>query len=56
MPTAAIARAAKTPPRRLTESELDRLMAFLSALTDPASLTGRLGIPATVPSGLPVER
>ena len=53
---AAIARAAKTPSRRLTGPELDRLMAFLSALTDPASLTGRLGIPATVPSGLPVER
>ena len=32
------------------------LRAFLDALTDPISVTGRLGIPDAVPSGLPIDR
>ncbi len=39
----------------LTASEIDALIAFLHALTDPISRKGRLGAPQTVPSGLPVE-
>ncbi|MBJ3761398.1 cytochrome-c peroxidase [Maribius pontilimi] len=42
--------------RALTEPELDALLAFLDALTDPASISGRLGVPDSVPSGLPVAR
>jgi cytochrome c peroxidase len=41
---------------RLTDDELGALVVFLAALTDEASLAGRLGIPETVPSGLPVDR
>ena len=46
----------RTDPRPLSEAELDALMAFLSALEDETALAGRLGLPATVPSGLPVDR
>ena len=31
-------------------------MAFLETLSDPVALSGRLGVPQTVPSGLPVPR
>lgn len=41
-------------PIVLSETELDNLMAFLSALTDPAALDMTAWVPATVPSGLPV--
>ncbi|MEM7644484.1 MAG: cytochrome c peroxidase [Pseudomonadota bacterium] len=44
------------PDRVLTDDDITALMAFLEALTDPAGLTGRLGIPDTVPSGLPIDR
>ena len=40
----------------LTDSQLDALMAFLSTLSDPVALAGRMGIPESVPSGLPVDR
>lgn len=40
----------------LDEAKVGELIAFLTSLTDHAALTGRLGIPKTVPSGLPVER
>jgi cytochrome c peroxidase len=53
---AAIRAAIIRPPVALTEDEIDALLSFLDALTDPRSLKGRLGIPDTVPSGLPVER
>jgi len=43
-------------PRTLTASEIASLIDFLDALTDEASLSGRLGIPEAVPSGLPVDR
>lgn len=49
-------RAAAVGGQALSEEELDALMAFLSALTDRESIIGRLGIPSSVPSGLPVER
>lgn len=40
----------------LTDADLDALEAFLDALTDPAAIDGRLGVPDAVPSGLPVDR
>lgn len=52
---AAIAAAIRTPPRTLSPAEIEQLMAFLASLTDPAALQGRLGVPARVPSGLPVH-
>lgn len=53
---AEIARAVTQPPVALSASQIADLLAFLEALTDEAAIAGRLGIPATVPSGLPVER
>lgn len=44
------------PDRPLGAEEIADLVAFLSALTDEGALAGRLGVPQTVPSGLPVER
>lgn len=43
-------------PRQLTSAEIADLLAFLEALTDEASIAGRLGIPDRVPSGLPIDR
>lgn len=43
-------------PLVLSKSEFEVLIAFLNSLNDPILATGRLGIPKTVPSGLPVER
>ncbi|WP_108658637.1 cytochrome-c peroxidase [Acuticoccus kandeliae] len=40
----------------LGEAEIAALLAFLDTLSDPAALAGRLGIPASVPSGLEVPR
>lgn len=53
--TAAIA-AASVPLRPLSPPEIAALLAFLDSLTDPVALAGRLGIPASVPSGLPIDR
>ncbi|WP_299836493.1 cytochrome c peroxidase [uncultured Jannaschia sp.] len=53
---AALATAVEGPDRVLTEAEIDALAAFLAALRDEDALAGRLGIPETVPSGLPVDR
>ncbi len=36
----------------LTQNEISQLIAFLSSLTDPSSLNGRLGKPTEVPSSL----
>ena len=47
---------AAPPGRVLSEVEIDALMAFLDSLTDEEALSGRLGIPDSVPSGLPVDR
>ncbi|WP_051155928.1 cytochrome-c peroxidase [Salipiger mucosus] len=52
----AIAAAVTQPAHPLSEADLDALMAFMAALTDEASLSGRLGVPQSVPSGLPVDR
>ncbi len=51
---AAIAAASELAPVDLSEREIMALLAFLNSLTDPVALTGRLGVPDTVPSGLPV--
>jgi len=42
-------------PLALDDADVQALVAFLHALTDTASLTGALGPPARVPSGLPVD-
>ena len=46
--------AAANPAIHLTEPQLEAIEAFLATLTSPTALTGRLGVPVAVPSGLPV--
>lgn len=53
---AAIAAAVYTPPIALDEAQIATLLAFLDSLTDTAAMAGRLGVPASVPSGLLVQR
>lgn len=53
---AAIAASNDLAPRPLPEEDIAALVAFLEALTDPSAEAGRLGIPESVPSGLPVDR
>jgi len=50
-----IASANELAPVGLSAAEVADLLAFLAALTDEASLRGRLGVPPSVPSGLPVD-
>ena len=50
----AIAAAVRTMPVVLTDAELDDLVAFLQLPNDNTVAEGRLGVPKTVPSGLPV--
>lgn len=52
----AIAAAVEITPVAVSDGDIAALVAFLEALTDPAAIEGRLGIPEKVPSGLPVER
>ena len=52
----AISAAVTYQPPVIDEAQIDALLAFLASLTDPDAITGRLGIPETVPSGLPVDR
>ena len=52
---AAILAAHEGPKTPFTAAEIDALLAFLDGLTGTIAKTGRLGIPATVPSGLPVD-
>ncbi|MCX7560606.1 cytochrome-c peroxidase [Sulfitobacter sp. F26204] len=52
----AIAASVTTPAVTLTSQDIDDILAFLDTLTDPVAIRGRLGIPAAVPSGLPVPR
>lgn len=52
----AIAQSNDLEPIELADHEVRALVAFLEALTDPLSEAGRLGIPDSVPSGLPVDR
>jgi len=51
---AAIKAANVLAPQTLSDRQVQDIIAFLNALTDPASIEGALGIPAEVPSGLPV--
>ena len=51
-----IAAAVQAEPVELTPGDIAALVAFLDTLTDPVAITGRLGIPKTVPSGLAVPR
>ena len=50
----AIAQASTIQRIDLSQNDIDALLAFLDTLTDPVALKGRLGVPASVPSGLPV--
>lgn len=50
----AIADANELAPQLLESWEVDAIVAFLDALTDPAALDLRRMVPARVPSGLPV--
>ncbi len=50
----AIGDAVTRAPLTLSVDEVDDIMAFLNALTDPIAVEGRLGVPKDVPSGLPV--
>jgi cytochrome c peroxidase len=52
----AITAAAAESLYSLNKTEAEEIRAFLLALKDPVALAGRLGIPASVPSGLPVDR
>lgn len=54
---AAIAAAARNQPSvDLTPAETAQIIAFLDSLRDPGAIRGRLGVPKSVPSGLPVDR
>lgn len=49
-------KAAAVAPVALTPDQVTQIVAFLNTLSDPVALKGRLGVPETVPSGLPVDR
>lgn len=51
-----IAEAIKVRPVTLSGHDIADLIAFLDSLTGATALSGRLGVPAQVPSGLPVDR
>lgn len=53
---AELANAVVIQPVALEPQDIIDLTAFLETLTDPVAIKGRLGIPDTVPSGLPVPR
>ena len=53
---AALRAAITGKPRPLEPADIAALVAFLGTLSDPVALEGRLGVPASVPSGLPVDR
>ena len=50
----AISSAVTRAPLTLSETQVDEIMAFLNALTDPVTIKGRMGVPRSVPSGLAV--
>jgi len=53
----AIADAARSAPSvDLTAAETTQIIAFLDSLRDQKSIDGRMGVPASVPSGLPVDQ
>ncbi|PRY25322.1 cytochrome c peroxidase [Aliiruegeria haliotis] len=43
-------------PVDLSAEDVSAIVAFLNSLTDEQSVSGRLGIPKSVPSGLPIDR
>ena len=49
------ARALDIEPRSLSDEEIDALVAFLESLTGQSAQQGRLGVPKSVPSGLPID-
>lgn len=51
-----IAAAITRAPRVLNLDEQAEILAFLGSLESPTARTGRLGIPPTVPSGLPIDQ
>lgn len=53
---AAITAAVTTPKITITASEIAQIVAFLNTLTDPVAISGRLGVPDAVPSGLQVPQ
>ena len=53
---AQIAAAIVLAPQVLNDTEVTQIISFLETLTDPQSIEGALGVPDTVPSGLPVDR
>ncbi|MEC8039796.1 MAG: cytochrome c peroxidase [Pseudomonadota bacterium] len=53
---AAIAEANELSPVDLSDVEVDAILSFLAALSDDGWRQGRMGVPETVPSGLPVDR
>jgi cytochrome c peroxidase len=52
---AGTARANELAPMELNDRQISDLIAFLDSLTDPIAKSGRLGVPAAVPSGFSVE-
>lgn len=42
--------------RPVSDTEVAELIAFLGALSDQGAIDGRLGVPNSVPSGLPIDR
>ncbi|RYH00780.1 cytochrome-c peroxidase [Salipiger sp. IMCC34102] len=52
----AILAAVAADPVALDPDQVAALVAFLTALEDETALAGRLGIPDSVPSGLPIDR
>ena len=51
---ASIADANELPPTALNNRQVDAILAFLRALTDPDSVDLRTDVPKSVPSGLPI--
>lgn len=43
------------PPLNITDNEVDDIVAFLNALTDPAAVDLSNEVPASVPSGIPID-
>lgn len=51
-----IAAANELSPIDLTDQEVSEILSFLESLTDYDAIKGRLGVPESVPSGLPVDQ
>ena len=52
----AVLAAYEGPAVDLSDTDIDALLAFMESLTGATARTGRLGVPAAVPSGLAVDR